>query len=136
MEDLRLENCGKNCHIPFQSASISCRQNPKGNMSLRIVLTACRLVNAAVMPVYLPNLSASAMNGLRPGLHVTAFSIAWQSYPHSVCFFRTRHDRTAAWPRDEGEETLRNALVRGQASVLLFMAPKWCSVPSLLLARK
>ena len=33
-----------------------------------------------------------------------------------------RHERTAAWPRAEGEETLRNALVRGQASVLLFMA--------------
>ena len=49
--------------------------------------------------------------------------LAW-----SVCFFRLRHERTAAWPRAAGENQLRNALVRDQASVLLFMALKWCSV--------
>ena len=36
----------------------------------------------------------------------------------------TCHERTAAWPRAEGEDKLRNALGRGQASVLLFMALK------------
>ena len=39
-------------------------------------------------------------------------------------FVRIRHERTAAWPHAAGENQLRNALVRGQASVLLFMAPE------------